>query len=109
MSDDLDDRLRDAMASLDRQVPARYFESLADRALARLDDAAPADLVVEELVTEDEVVGERDEHSGLREIQHLASETKARLARRTSQPLIARDDRIASSSAGWKAIALPSA
>ncbi|MEO7733509.1 MAG: hypothetical protein ABIY55_21275, partial [Kofleriaceae bacterium] len=107
MSDDLDDQLRHAMASLDRQVPARYFDTLADRMLARLDDAAPADLVAEEIVTEDEVVGERDEHSGLQDIRNLASETKARLARRTSQQVIARDERIASSSAGWKAVALP--
>jgi hypothetical protein len=101
MSDDVDDRLRHAAASLDRQAPARYFDTLADRVLARLDDAAPADFVAEEIVTEDEVIGERDEHSGLQDIRNLASETKARLARRTSQELSARDDRIASSSAGW--------
>ena len=107
MSDDLDEQLRRAMASLDRQAPARYFDTLAERTLARLDDAAPDDFVAEEVVTEDEVIGEREEHSGLQDIRNLASETKARLARRTSQQIIARDDRIASSSAGWKAVALP--
>jgi hypothetical protein len=107
MSDDVDDQLRHAMASLDRQVPPRYFETLADRTLARLDDAAPADFVAEEIVTEAEVIAERDEHSGLQDIRNLASETKARLVRRTSQQVIAREDRIASSSAGWKAVALP--
>jgi hypothetical protein len=43
MSDDVDDlnaALRRAMASLDRQVPAGYFEALPDRTLARLDDPA---------------------------------------------------------------------
>jgi hypothetical protein len=106
MADDIDDLLRHAMASLDRQVPAGYFDALPDRALARLDDALD-DLVVEEAVTEDAVIGEREEHSGLQDIRNLANETKARLARQSSQALAARDDRLASSSAGWKAVALP--
>lgn len=40
MSDQVDDLLRRAMATLDRQVPSGYFDTLADRVAARLD--APA-------------------------------------------------------------------
>jgi hypothetical protein len=36
--DDLDHLLRRAAANLDRQTPAGYFDTLADRTLARLDD-----------------------------------------------------------------------
>src|SRR5262245_15353835 len=36
--DDLNAALRRTMASLDRQVPAGYFEALPERTLARLDD-----------------------------------------------------------------------
>lgn len=39
MSDDVDDLLRRAMATLDRQVPPGTFETLAERTLARLDAA----------------------------------------------------------------------
>jgi hypothetical protein len=106
MADDLDDLLRGAMATLDRQVPSGTFDTLAARTLARLDDPALDDLVAEEEVTEDAVIAERDEHSGLQDIRNLASETKARLARRSSQAPIARAE-LASSSAAWKALALP--
>ena len=106
MPDDVDDLLRRAMATLDRQAPAGYFDTLAGRALARLDGDALDDFIAEEEVTDAEVIGEREEHSGLQDIRNLASETKARLARRTSQE-IAREDLLASSSAGWKAVALP--
>lgn len=95
MSDDLDDLLRRAMTTLDHQAPDGYFETLASRTLARLDDPA---------------IGEpRDDDSGLQDIRNLANETKARLSsRRSSNDLIASDDdRLASSSAGWKAVALP--
>lgn len=40
MSNDVDDQLRRAMAALDRQVPDDYFDTLAERTLARLDDGA---------------------------------------------------------------------
>lgn len=95
MTDDLDDLLRRTMTALDDQVPDGYFETLAARTLARLDDPA---------------IGEpRDDDSGLKDIRSLALETKARLSsRRSSKDLLAADDdRLASSSAGWKAVALP--
>src|SRR4051794_39015138 len=95
MSDDVDDLLRRAMTTLDHQVPDGYFDTLASRTLARLDDPALGD--------------PRDDNSGLQDIRNLASETKARLSsRRSSKDLIgADDDRLAASSAGWKAVAVP--
>jgi hypothetical protein len=51
----------------------------------------------------------RDEDSGLHDIRSLASSTKARLSSRrsTAHPVPTDDEIIASSSAGWKAVALP--
>ncbi|HEX7843736.1 MAG TPA: hypothetical protein VF469_39955, partial [Kofleriaceae bacterium] len=40
MSDDVDDLLRRAMATLDHQVPPGYFDALPERTLARLEDPA---------------------------------------------------------------------
>lgn len=45
MSDDLDNLLRRAMSTLDREVPDGYFDALPDRTLARLD--APDELARE--------------------------------------------------------------
>src|SRR5512139_1526611 len=42
MSHDVDDLLRRAMATLDRQVPPDTFDALASRVLARLEDPAIA-------------------------------------------------------------------
>jgi hypothetical protein len=42
MSDPVDDLLRRAMATLDDQTPSGYFDTLADRTLARLDGPALA-------------------------------------------------------------------
>ena len=51
---------------------------------------------------------ERDEDSGLHDIRSMASSTKMRLSsRRITQPPVVDDDILASSSAGWKAVALP--
>lgn len=52
---------------------------------------------------------ERDEDSGLHDIRSLASSTKLRLSSRrsTQHPVVGEDDILASSSAGWKAVALP--
>jgi hypothetical protein len=47
MSDEVDDLLRRAMATLDHQAPSGYFDTLADRALARLDGPALAELSAE--------------------------------------------------------------
>jgi len=51
----------------------------------------------------------REEDSGLHDIRNLASSTKARLSSRrsTQNPIVTDDDVLASSSAGWKAVALP--
>ena len=115
MSDDVDEQLRRAMKVLDDQVPSGYFEGLPQRTLARLEDStimqtssetnrstppAPVSTMNQK---------ERDEDSGLHDIRSLASSTKARLSSRrsTSQPVASEDDILASSSAGWKAVALP--
>jgi len=52
---------------------------------------------------------DRDEDSGLHDIRSLASSTKLRLSSRrsTQSPVVGEDDILASSSAGWKAVALP--
>lgn len=51
---------------------------------------------------------ERDEDSGLHDIRSMASSTKMRLSsRRTSTSPPVDEDILASSSAGWKAVALP--
>jgi outer membrane biosynthesis protein TonB len=52
---------------------------------------------------------DREEDSGLHDIRSLASSTKARLSSRrsTQNPAVSEDDILASSSAGWKAVALP--
>lgn len=52
---------------------------------------------------------DREEDSGLHDIRSLASSTKARLSSRrsTQNPVVSEDDLLASSSAGWKAVALP--
>ena len=44
MSDEVDDQLRRAMATLDHQAPSDFFDTLADRTLARLDGPALAEL-----------------------------------------------------------------
>jgi len=46
MADDVDDLLRRAMATLDRQIPPGYFDALPGRTLARLDDPAISDAPV---------------------------------------------------------------
>ncbi|HEY4057024.1 MAG TPA: hypothetical protein VGM39_10460 [Kofleriaceae bacterium] len=52
---------------------------------------------------------DRDEDSGLHDIRNLAAASKSRIsARRSTQsPVVTEDDVLASSSAGWKGIALP--
>jgi hypothetical protein len=109
---DLDDQLRAAMKTLDDEVPSGYFEALPDLTLARLEgqmqhgtqgttdktaSAAPPP------------VHENTEDSGLHDIRNLAQSTKQRLSskRITVNPPLSDDDLIASSSAGWKAVALP--
>lgn len=116
MSDDLDDLLRRTMKTLDDEVPSGYFEGLPKRTLARLEDSSmqttgnrserdPSGPMVAPMSSEQD----RDEDSGLHDIRNLASSTKARLSSRrsTQSPVVNEDDVLASSSAGWKAVALP--
>lgn len=116
--DDLDDLLRRAMKTLDDDVPEGYFDALPSKvqsALARSEDSSmqatgtgdsnrDASTGVPPMTKES-----REEDSGLHDIRSLASSTKARLSSRrsTQNPIMTEDDILASSSAGWKAVALP--
>jgi hypothetical protein len=115
MADDVDDLLRRAMKTLDDQVPSGYFEALADRTLLRLEDVSmqPTGSTGSDR-DRDASTGippmkDREEDSGLHDIRSLASSTKARLSSRrsTQNPVMTDEDVLASSSAGWKAVALP--
>jgi hypothetical protein len=66
MSDDVDDLLRRAMATLDHQIPEGTFDTLAERTLLRLDDPAFAQPFG--------ALGEDEEHEGLRASASLAEE-----------------------------------
>ena len=114
MSDDLDDLLRRAMKTLDDQVPSGYFEGLPNRAMARLEEGSSMQTTGTMGSDRNPSTGvppqqdKREEDSGLHDIRNLASTTKARLSsRRSTQNPIVTDDVLASSSAGWKAVALP--
>lgn len=116
--DDIDDLLRRAMKTLDDRVPEGYFDALPSKvqsALARSEDSSmqstgtndnnrDASTGVPPMTKES-----REEDSGLHDIRSLASSTKARLSSRRStvNPVMTEDDILASSSAGWKAVALP--
>ena len=116
MADELDDLLRRAMKTLDDQAPAGYFDALPQRTLARLEDGSMqptgtmgTDRDAASGPTGVPPIADRDDDSGLHDIRSLASSTKARLSSRrsTQNPVMSEDDIIASSSAGWKAVALP--
>jgi hypothetical protein len=109
---DLDDLLRAAMKSLDDEVPSGYFEALPDRTLARLEgdmQNGTQGTMDTQAVTPPPPVGENTEDSGLHDIRNLAQSTKQRLSskRITTSPPVSDGDVVASSSAGWKAVALP--
>jgi hypothetical protein len=112
-SDDnaLDDLVRSAMKSLDAEAPSGYFEALPDLTLARLEGTMQhgPQGTMDKPATTPPPVGENTEDSGLHDIRNLAHSTKARLSskRITRSPSESDDDVIASSSAGWKAVALP--
>src|SRR5262245_29670319 len=115
MSDDLDDQIRRALKTLDSQVPSGYFEDLPSRTLGRLeqdmqttregnDDASASAATSQPGMP----AQPHEEDSGLHDIRNLASSQRMSLVKRTSQnPIIADDDVLASTSAGWKAVALP--
>ena len=121
ITDDVDDLLRRTMKVLDDQVPAGYFEALPQRTLARLEDtsmhttpgtedSASTGLPPITLPTPmSSMTKDRDDDSGLHDIRSLASSTKARLSslRSTVNPVMRDEDVLATSSAGWKAVALP--
>lgn len=108
---DLDDLLRAAMKTLDDEVPSGYFEALPDQALARLEgdmQNGTQGTMDNQAVSPPPPVAENTEDSGLHDIRNLAQSTKQRLSskRITVSPPVD-EDAIASSSAGWKAVALP--
>jgi len=117
MADDLDDRLRAAMKTLDAEAPSGYFESLPEQLLAKLSTGDEVNM--QQSGTPNEAPSssatnappvQREEDSGLHDIRDLAASTKQRLAKRTTgqQALIKQDDDVlASSSASWKNLALP--
>ena len=118
MADDLDELIRRSIKTLDDGTPPGYFEGLPSQTLARLEDgnmdsqgtrnrdlnSSTAPVSAPPLMNND-----REEDSGLHDIRNLASSTKARLSSRrsTQSPVVTEDDVLASSSAGWKAVALP--
>jgi len=110
MSDDLDDQIRHALKTLDSQVPSGYFEDLPSRTLARLEQ----DMQTTEgneasaATSQPGMPAQHEEDSGLHDIRNLASSQRMSLVKRTSQnPIIPDEDVLASTSAGWKAVALP--
>src|SRR4051812_13651846 len=116
--DDVDDLLRRAMKTLDDQVPEGYFDALPSQiqtTLGRSEDSSMQSTGTTD-TNRDASTGvppmtkeTREEDSGLHDIRSLASSTKARLSSRrsTANPVMSEDDILASSSAGWKAVALP--
>ncbi len=120
MADELDDLLRRSMKTLDDQMPSGYFEGLPSRTLGRLEDVSMQPMGTTGSERDRDggsgpagvppiTAGQPEEDSGLHDIRSLASSTKARLSSRrsTQNPVVSEDDIIASSSAGWKAVALP--
>jgi hypothetical protein len=108
---DLDDIIRSAMKTLDDEAPSGYFEALPDLTLARLEGTMQhgPQGTMDDPASPPPPIGDNTEDSGLHDIRNLAHSTKARLSSKritTSHPT-ADDDGVASSSAGWKAVALP--
>ncbi len=118
--DELDIQVRGAMKVLDGEVPSGYFDGLPTRTLARLEDRSmdttpstgpqKSDSLPPPIAAESAAPKKaepRDEDSGLHDIRSLAQSTKQRLSKKsTAQPPID-EDILASSSAGWKNVALP--
>ena len=117
MAEDLDDRLRAAMKTLDAEAPSGYFEALPEQLLAKLSTGEEVNMQqtgtpnreASSSPTTNAPPVPREEDSGLHDIRNLAQSTKQRLKRTTgNQALVAKDDDVlASSSASWKNLALP--
>ena len=111
--DDLDNQLRGAMKVLDAEVPSGYFEGLPQRTLARLEDRSmePSTTTgprkIEAAAPPPAAPEQREEDSGLHDIRSLAQSTKQRLSKKITAVPPMDEDVLASSSAGWKAVALP--
>jgi hypothetical protein len=100
------------MKVLDDEAPSGYFEALPNVTLSRLEDDIEMQTV--NRMTDDSSTGippqadaARDEDSGLHDIRSLASSTKLRMSKKMPAVQPVDDDILASSSAGWKAMALP--
>jgi len=107
--DELDNQLRGAMKVLDAEVPSGYFEGLPQRTLARLEDRSMEPTMTTGSGKTEAAAPppQRDEDSGLHDIRSLAQSTKQRLSKKITAVPPMDDDVLASSSAGWKAVALP--
>lgn len=112
MADDVDQLLLAAMKHLDGETPSGYFDSLSERVIARLegDSSMHTEPSTPHAAADPAAPPPpRDEDSGLHDIRNLARSTKERLSSRriTGSNAPVEDDVLASSSAGWKAVALP--
>ena len=117
MAEDLDDRLRAAMKTLDAEAPSGYFEALPEQLLAKLSTGEEVNMQqpgtpnreASSSPTTNAPPVPREEDSGLHDIRSLAQSTKQRLKRTTgNQTVVSKDDDVlASSSASWKNLALP--
>lgn len=125
MADDVEELLKRAMKSLDAETPSGYFDALPGRTLLRLETSMqtttgggierPGGSPPTANTTRDDAAlaagtapTEREDDSGLHDIRDLAQSAKMRISQKritTNPPLD--DDVLASSSAGWKAVALP--
>jgi len=110
--DELDNQIRSAMKVLDAEVPSGYFEGLPQRTLARLEDRSMEPTMTTgsgktEAAPPPVAPPQRDEDSGLHDIRNLAQSTKQRLSKKITAAPPMDDNVLASSSAGWKAVALP--
>jgi len=95
------------MKTLDDQVPSGYFEDLPRRTLGRLENDMQSIPEGQEQNTAEAGGPPQEEDSGLHDIRSLATSQRLRLKRTSQDPIGSDDDMIASSSAGWKAVALP--
>lgn len=107
--DELDAQLRGAMKVLDAEVPSGYFDTRPSEVLSHLETRSmdPTPMPTPRTPDAAPPVAAREEDSGLHDIKNLAQSTKQRLSKKITVPPVSDDDLIASSSAGWKAVALP--
>ena len=108
MADDVDQLLRAAMKHVDGETPSGYFEGLPERTLARLEGELSMQTEPSTDTVDPAAPPPPSEDSGLHDIRNLARSARASASSRriTASPPI-EDDVLASSSAGWKAVALP--